>query len=166
MPGDRSEISNAGVVAASSAIRGTSPRNWLGWSLALLVIAACFLFLDIDEMLATVRRIRAYEIALVLASMVGLAVWAEIGASAFYRALGAAVVLDVLLVALQPILAAARREPTVHRLRLVAQPGGELETTVEAPDFAAAAAKAIRTAERNGTRVLGVTRIESGDSDD
>lgn len=67
MPGDRSEISNAGVVAPSSATRGASPRNWLGWSLALLVIAACFLFLDIDEMLATVRRIRAYEIALVLA---------------------------------------------------------------------------------------------------
>lgn len=117
---------------------------------------------------ASVRRLfpTSTALALVLASMVGLAVWAEIETSSFYRALGAAVVLDVLLVALQPILAAARREPTVHRLRLVAQPGGEAETTVDAPDFASAAAKAIRAAERNGTRVLSVSRIESGESDD
>ena len=111
----------------------------------------------------SVRRLflASTALALALASMVGLAVWAEIGSSGFYRALGAAVVLDVLLVALQPILAAARREPTIHRLRLVGQPGGEVETTVEAGDFASAAAKAIRAAERNGTRVLGVMRIES-----
>jgi hypothetical protein len=116
----------------------------------------------------SVRRLfpASTALALVVASMVGLAVWAEIGASSFYRALGAAVVLDVLLVALQPILATARREPTVHRLRLVARPGGESETTVDAPDFASAAAKAIRAAERNGTRVFSVSRIESGKSDD
>jgi hypothetical protein len=117
---------------------------------------------------ASVRRLfpTSTALALVLASMVGLAVWAEIETSSFYRTLGAAAVLDVLLVALQPILAAARREPTVHRLRLVAQPGGEAETTVDAPDFASAAAKAIRAAERNGTRVLSVSRIESGESED
>ena len=67
MPEDRSEISNAGLVAGSRATSKTSPRNWLGWSLALVVLAACFLFLDVDMMLATVRKMRAYEIALVLA---------------------------------------------------------------------------------------------------
>lgn len=65
MPEDRSGISTAGWVAAAAS--GESPsRNWLGWSLALLVIAACFLFIDLDMMLATVRQMKASEIALVL----------------------------------------------------------------------------------------------------
>jgi uncharacterized protein (TIRG00374 family) len=67
MPEDRPEISNAALLAGSRATCETSPRNWLGWSLALVVIAGCFVFLDVDEMLATVRRMRAHEIALVLA---------------------------------------------------------------------------------------------------
>jgi uncharacterized protein len=62
-----SEISNAGLVAGPRATSATSPHNWLGWSLALLVIGACFFFLDVESMLATVRHLRAYEIALVLA---------------------------------------------------------------------------------------------------
>jgi len=67
MPEDRPEISNAALVKGSRAINGASPRNWLGWSLALVVVAGCFFFLDVDEMLAAVRQIRAREIALVLA---------------------------------------------------------------------------------------------------
>jgi uncharacterized protein (TIRG00374 family) len=63
----RSETSNTGLVAASPATSESSSRNWLGWGLALLVIAGCFLFLDLDMVLATVRKMRAYEIALVLA---------------------------------------------------------------------------------------------------
>jgi uncharacterized protein (TIRG00374 family) len=64
---DPSEISRAGWVAGARANGETSPRNWLGWSLALLVIAACFFFIDLDTMLATVRQMRGYEIALLLA---------------------------------------------------------------------------------------------------
>jgi hypothetical protein len=67
MPEGRPEISNAALVAGSRAASETSPRNWLSWSLALVVIAGCFLYLDVNEMLATVRQMRAYEIALVLA---------------------------------------------------------------------------------------------------
>ena len=67
MPEDRPEVSNATLVAGPRATRETSVRNWLGWSLALVVIAGCFLFIDVDEMLATVRRMRANEIALILA---------------------------------------------------------------------------------------------------
>jgi uncharacterized protein (TIRG00374 family) len=67
----RSEISKLGFVAGSRATSETSPHNWLGWSLALLVIGACFFFLDIDSMLAAVRQMRAYEIALVLALLTG-----------------------------------------------------------------------------------------------
>ncbi|MGH6885744.1 MAG: flippase-like domain-containing protein, partial [Geminicoccales bacterium] len=67
MPDDRPEISNASLVAGVRAAGETTTRNWLGWSLALVVIAGCLLFLDVDKMLATVRQMRANEIALVLA---------------------------------------------------------------------------------------------------
>lgn len=97
-------------------------------------------------------------LVLVLALMAAAAAWAEIDSQVYYRTLGAGVVLDVLLVALQPILAVARRVPTAHRVRILVEGGGEVETTVEAPDFASAAAKAISTTERDGSRVLGVSR--------
>jgi uncharacterized protein (TIRG00374 family) len=67
MPEDRSEISHVGSVADSRAAGQTSPRNWLGWSVALIVLVACVLFLDVDTILATVRRMRGPEVALVLA---------------------------------------------------------------------------------------------------
>jgi uncharacterized protein len=60
-------MSSVAPVAGSRAARETSPRNWLGWSLALLVLAACVLFLDVDTILATMRKMRAPEVALVLA---------------------------------------------------------------------------------------------------
>jgi hypothetical protein len=66
MPEDRSEISHVGSVADSRAAGQTSPRNWLGWSVALIVLVACVLFLDVDTILATVRKMKAGEVALVL----------------------------------------------------------------------------------------------------
>jgi uncharacterized protein (TIRG00374 family) len=63
---NRSEVSRP-AAEGSRAPRGTSPRSWLGWSVALLVLAACVLFLDVDTILATVRKMRAPEAALVLA---------------------------------------------------------------------------------------------------
>jgi uncharacterized protein (TIRG00374 family) len=71
MSGHSSEISKTALVAGSLATNGNSAHNWLGWSLALLVIAACFFFIDIDVMLATVRQMRTPEIALVLALLTG-----------------------------------------------------------------------------------------------
>lgn len=62
-----SEISSVASAPESRAARETSPRSWLGWSVALLVLAACVLFLDVDTILATVRKMRAQEVALVLA---------------------------------------------------------------------------------------------------
>jgi uncharacterized protein (TIRG00374 family) len=66
MPDDPSAISNALGGAASPAL-GNTWRRWLGWCLALGAMAGCLFFLDIDDMLATVRRMRTYDIALVLA---------------------------------------------------------------------------------------------------
>jgi hypothetical protein len=109
----------------------------------------------------TVRRLFAASTALVLslATMATVAAWAEIGVQSYYRVLAAGVVLDVLLVVLQPILAFGRRAPDVYRLRLVLEAGGEVETTVAAPDFGEAAAKAIHATEHNGTRVRGLSRV-------
>jgi hypothetical protein len=109
-----------------------------------------------------VRRLFAASCALVLvlAIMFTTLLWAEIDSERYGRVLGALVVLDVLLVALQPILARARGRGTTYRLRVVS-PAGPLDLAVEAPDLAAAAAKAIRTAERDDVRVL---RIEITDA--
>ena len=66
MADDRTGTSSAALVARPRAGGETISRNWLGWSLALAVIAGCLLTLDVEDMLATVRQIRANEIAFVL----------------------------------------------------------------------------------------------------
>jgi hypothetical protein len=103
-----------------------------------------------------VRRLFAGSSALaaVVAAMFTALLWAEINRESYFRVLAALVVLDVLLVALQPILARARPTGTVHRLRVLVDPAETVELTVEGPDVAAAASKAIRTLERDGRRVL------------
>jgi hypothetical protein len=82
--------------------------------------------------------------------------WAEIDSSAFYRIVAAFAVLDVLIVALQPILALMRPVGAAYRLRVFVEPGEMIETTVEAPDLGSAAASAIRTVERSGREVTGI----------
>lgn len=92
-------------------------------------------------------------VVVVLASMLAALLWAEIDSDGYGRAFGALLVFNVLLVALQPILARARPRGTSHRLRISVEPGEPIELTVEAPDLADAAARAIRTVERAGHRV-------------
>jgi hypothetical protein len=98
-------------------------------------------------------------LALLLAVMATAAVWAELNSQLYFRILGALAVLDVLLVALQPLLALARPRGEIYHLRVGLERGEELETDVEAPDFAAAAARAIRETERAGRRVRRVARV-------
>jgi hypothetical protein len=64
----------------------------------------------------------------------------------------------LLTVALQPVLALARSRREVHHLRLVIDQGEEIETDVEAVDFAAAVSRAIRETEQGGRRVVRVAR--------
>jgi glycosyltransferase 2 family protein len=40
--------------------------NWLGWGLAAFVIASCFLFVDLHELVDAVRRLSAVELALLV----------------------------------------------------------------------------------------------------
>lgn len=113
----------------------------------------------------TVRWLFAASIvlALLVAALISAGAWATIDRQGYYRVVAALAVLDVLLVVLQPILALTRPATSIHRLRVVVEPGGAVDTEVEAPDFAAAAAKVIRAQERDGCHVLRLERLGSGD---
>ena len=102
-----------------------------------------------------VRRLFAASTVLVVivAAMFTALLWAELEREGFIRVFAALVVLDALLVALQPLFARTRPVGAVHRLRVATASGETIELHVEAPDLAAAAAKAIRTVEREGRRV-------------
>jgi hypothetical protein len=93
-------------------------------------------------------------LAAVIAAMFTGLLWAEIDREGYIRIFAALVVLDVLLVALQPILARARPTERVHRLRILVAPAETVELSVEAPDLATAASKALRTLDRAGRRAL------------
>ena len=100
-------------------------------------------------------------LVLVVAVMASAAAWGEIESSLFYRLLGAIAVLDVLVVALQPILAVGRRQRRAFALRVRLADGDWVSTSVEAADFAGAAAKALHAAQRNGGRPVAVELEQS-----
>ncbi len=87
-------------------------------------------------------------------------IWAQPNGNLYPRLLGALVVLDLLLVALQPILSRARPGGPVHHLRVAVDSGEVVAVTIEGGDLATAAAKAIRSVERDGRHVVG---LEVGD---
>jgi hypothetical protein len=114
---------------------------------------------DSDPVLVRALFTVSCALAVVLATMVSVAAWAQLEDPVYFRILGALAVLDLLTVALQPVLALARARREVHHLRLVVDHGEEIETDVEAVDFAAAASRAIRETERSGHRVQRVARL-------
>ena len=98
--------------------------------------------------------------------MASAAAWAEIDEAGFYRVLGALAVVAVLVTLLQPILrkTTAPRSPRTggFRLRLTLADGSEVEREDGDGDFAEAVAKAVRRAEREGSRVVRIERLEPG----
>lgn len=91
------------------------------------------------------------------ASLIALAIWHNPHGSGYWRLVGSLLVLDILLVALQPILARARSVGgPVHRLTVAVANGEPVALTVEGGDLASAAAKAIRSVERDGGRVTAI----------
>lgn len=78
------------------------------------------------------------------------------------RLLGALLVLDLLAVALGPILARARAAGVRVRMRLLAATGVIGEVSAEGRDPAAAVAAGIRRAETDGARVVAVEILERG----
>lgn len=41
-------------------------RNWLGWCVALIILASCFLFIDVGDVVAAVRQLTGLEVAVLL----------------------------------------------------------------------------------------------------
>lgn len=99
-------------------------------------------------------------LASLIAAMSTVALWAEVEQSLFLRLLGALIVLDVLLVALQPLLLRVAREQSVWPLRLVDTYGRTSEAGVAAGSVAEAVARAIRGLEREGAHVRSVEVLE------
>jgi hypothetical protein len=131
----------------------------IGTAIVFLLAADQTALLALRRTQADTRPVRALfavstVLALAVATMFTVALWAETEESAFLRTLGALVVLDLLGAALQPILARARPTAQTHRLRVGLEGGETVELELEAPDLAEAAARAIRTVERDGRRAV------------
>jgi len=99
-----------------------------------------------------------------LATLAAIAAWAEIDEAGFYRVLGALAVVGLLVTLLQPILrkTTAPRSPPRKgfRLRLTLENGREIEREDGGEDFADAVANAVRRAERDGSPVRKIERLE------
>jgi hypothetical protein len=110
----------------------------------------------------SVRRLFTASTLLVYALAAGgsAAVWAELDSQLFVRLFGAGVVLDVLLVTLQPVLALLRRPQRRYLLHVRVDDAGELDVTVEASSLSRAAARAIERAEADGRRVLALELVQ------
>lgn len=92
-----------------------------------------------------------------LAAVLGsVLIWAQPNENLYPRFFGALIVLDLLLVALQPVLARARPSGAAHRLRIAVDSGDVVAVTIDGGDLASAAAKAIRSVERDGRHVVGL----------
>ena len=87
------------------------------------------------------------------------AVWSGTEREGYFRVLGVAVVLAVLLAALQPLLLRVRRNEVECPLRVVDDTGRTVDIVVRADSLADAAARAIRAAEREGRHVRSVELI-------
>jgi len=107
------------------------------------------------------RRLFAASIvvAAVVASLFTLLLWAEIDSEGLGRVLGALVVLDVLLVALQPLLVRARRAQQPWTFR-IGDATGTTELTVPAASLAEAAGRAIRAVEERGGHVRSLELVD------
>ena len=93
-------------------------------------------------------------------AMATAAIWAEIERDGYLRVLGALVVLDVLVLALQPLLRRARREEKTAELRLADTTGRREQLSVRADSLADAVARAIRSAEQEGRHVRSVEVLQ------
>jgi hypothetical protein len=104
-------------------------------------------------------------LAAFLATLITTVIWAELDDERVARVTGALVVLELLTVALQPLLARARPATQAVHLRVVVAPAETVDLTIEAADLAGAAAKAIRTLERDGRRVKLLEVADSGSNE-
>lgn len=112
-----------------------------------------------DRQNVRVAYLLTVGLALLLAVLATSAMWEEIEDVTFYRVLAALAVLNVFLVALQPLLRRLGGEPATYRVRLEVKPGGSQELELAGRDFAGALAEGVRRVERGGGRVVRVERL-------
>jgi FtsH-binding integral membrane protein len=105
---------------------------------------------------ASVRRFFAAScVTAALAAILAVSfIWSNPHGNIAPRALGALVVLDLLLVALQPVLARARPGVVAHHFDVVLASGERVAVSVTGRDLASAAARAIRSVERERGSVV------------
>jgi amino acid transporter len=153
------------VAAALSlaGVWGASDSDTFGKSVGTAVVVALALAQTAavsarrrDDDPPLVRRLFAGSCALaaVGAATATALLWAGPSDPVYTRLFGALVVLDLLLVALQPVLARARPLQEEHRFRIVLATGETVEVVLAGDDVATAAARAIRTAQRGGSQVV------------
>jgi hypothetical protein len=160
----------AGAALAAAAVWLNDPPDALGRTIATAT-ASLLAATQVSALAArqrehdsrAVRRLftASSALALVVAAMFAVLIWAEVDREGYARVLGALAVLDVLLVALQPILARARPAGAARRLRVLVAPGETIELAVDAPDLATAVSKAVRAVEREGRSVRAVEIVPS-----
>lgn len=147
---------------ATTAMWTNNPSDTLARSIGtatiVLVAAAQTAALQLRRVARDPRSVRllftsSIGLATLVATLLTIAVWSGHVGSAYARVLGSLVVLDLLVVALQPILARARPEERSWSFHLRLEGGGTIDLTVEAPDLAAAAAKALRATESDSRHV-------------
>ena len=103
---------------------------------------------EIEDPVSVRRLFVASSATAVLAAALAMTfLWTDPHGSLAPRVLGAVVVLDLLLVVLQPVLARARPGTVVHRFEVVLLSGERIEVEVPGGDVASAAARAIRSVE-------------------
>jgi nucleotide-binding universal stress UspA family protein len=101
-------------------------------------------------------------LTLVVVAMATTAVWAEIERDAYWRVLGALLVLATLLLVLQPLLARAGRELGHVELRLVDSDDRSEHVVVRAGSVAEAASRAIRAIEEEGRSIRALEVLSPG----
>jgi hypothetical protein len=145
----------AGATLDIGLVWAESDGDWAGQAAATSLVWCLAASQTAALALAPHRRLYAASVAtaLLAAVLISAAIWAEPEREGFARVVAALVVLDLLLVALQPLLARARRvqQPWTFRVRGAGPETSEI--TVHAASLAEAAAKAIRIVEQSGGAV-------------
>ena len=155
--------SAVGGALATASVWGVSDSDTLG----RLVGTATVVAIAITQSAALAARRQASDPLVVRRLFTGSCILAAVGAAVatallwanphnavYPRLLGALVILDLLVVALQPVLARARPAEEEHRFSVALSSGETVEVSIVGGDVATGAAKAIRAAERSGAHVV------------
>jgi hypothetical protein len=141
---------------------------WLGklggtaafWAVAGVQAAALAAW-RMDEQPRPVRGLfrTACVLGATLASAITAAMWLDLESQLFFRLFAAGVVVDLLIVVLQPLLVAARARRVRYALRVRLVDGSACDLDVAAPSLAVAAKRAVERAHCEESRIRTIERV-------